>query len=130
MALFVPVFAVAGDSPEARAGLLSRARTQIAFYGSTPNYAFQFDDLGFTGLTTQLGQLFKGGDVKGMAELISDEVLDHFAVVAAWDDMADALTARYGNIASRVVTYLTAEDIVRNPDHLGKWGEIARAVAR
>jgi probable F420-dependent oxidoreductase len=128
--LFVPVFAVAGDTPEARAALLSRTRTQIAFYGSTPNYAFQFDDLGFTGLTAQLGPLLKNGDLKGMADLITDEVLDHFAVVAGWDDMADALLARYGNIASRVVTYLTAEDIARHPEHMGKWGEIARAVTR
>lgn len=41
-----PAPAVAGDSPEERALLLARARTQIAFYGSTRNYAFHFDDLG------------------------------------------------------------------------------------
>ena len=127
--LFVPVFAVAGDTHEERSRLLRRARTQIGFYGSTPNYAFQFDDLGYEGTSEQLRQLLKEGDMAGVTHLITDEMLDHFAVVAKWDDMADALLARYGSVASRVVTYLTAEDVAKHPQNLAKWGEIAKAVA-
>ncbi len=127
--LIVPVFAVVGDTPESRAKMLQRAKTQIAFYGSTPNYAFQFDDLGFPGTTQALGQLMKQGDVRGMAELITDEMLDHFALVSTWDDMADQLRARYDGIAARVVTYLTAEDLRYNPENMSRWGEIARAVS-
>ena len=52
--LIVPVFAVAGDTPEERAPWVHRAKTQIAFYGTTPNYAFQFEDLGFEGVTKAL----------------------------------------------------------------------------
>ena len=126
--LIIPVFAVAGDSPEERANMLRRARAQVSFYGSTPNYAFQFDDLGFNGLTAELGAKMKAGDMAGMAELITDEILDHFALVAKWDDMADALQSRYGSVAHRVVTYLTAEDLGKNPENIGKWGEIARAL--
>jgi len=126
--LVFPVFAIAGDTPEERARMTRVARTQIAFYGSTPNYAFQFDDLGFEGTTAKLGALMKAGDVGGMAEAITDEMLDHFALVARWDDMADALIARYGGMASRVVSYLTMGDIAESPDHLARWGEIARAV--
>ena len=127
--LIVPVFAVAGDSAEERAAMVQRARTQVSFYGSTPNYAFQFDDLGFTGLTQQLGELMKAGDMGGMADLITDDILEHFALVARWDDMADALKSRYDTVAHRVVTYLTAEDLRKNPQNIDKWGEIARAVA-
>lgn len=127
--LIIPVFAIAGDSPEERAAMTQRARTQIAFYGSTPNYAYQFDDLGFTGTTAKLGDLMKRGEMLAMAETINDEILDHFAVTATWDDMADALKNRYEGVASRVVTYLAAEDITRNPGNLGKWGEIARAIS-
>jgi len=127
--LIVPVFAVPGDTPEARAPMVGRAKTQIAFYGSTPNYAFQFDDLGFEGTTAKLGQLMKAGDIAGMADAITDEMLEHFALVARWDDMADALLARYRGVASRVVMYLANEDIHRHPEHLPRWGEIARAVA-
>lgn len=127
--LIVPVFAIPGDSPEERAPMLARARTQIAFYGSTPNYAFQFDDLGFTGTTAKLGQLMKAGDMAGLAGAITDEMLEHFALMAKWDDMADALLARYRGVASRLVMYLAFEDIARNPSNLPKWGEVARAVA-
>lgn len=127
--LIIPVFAVAGDSAEERGAMLSRAKTQIAFYGSTPNYAFQFDDLGFEGTTQRLGQHMKAGDIAGMSELITDEMLSHFALIANWEDMADALKERYQGVASRLVMYLTAEDIAKNPNHLPKWGEIARAVS-
>lgn len=127
--LIIPVFAVAGDTPEERAPLLQRARSQIAFYGSTPNYAFQFDDLGFPGTTAKLGQLMKAGDFEGMAGVITEPMLEQFAVIAGWDDLADKLLSRYRGVAHRVVTYLTAEDLQKRPANAGKWGEIARAVA-
>ena len=56
-------------------------------------------------------------------------MLEHFALVAKWDDMADALIARYRGVARRLVMYLAFEDIARNPSNLPKWGEVARAVA-
>ena len=128
--LIVPVFAIPGDSAEEQAPLIQRTRTQLAFYGSTPNYAFQFDDLGFTGTTSKLGNRMKAGDLPGMTEIITDEMMEHFAVIASWDDIADKIINRYQGIASRVVMYLAAENIARNPTNLGKWGEIARAVAQ
>jgi probable F420-dependent oxidoreductase len=126
--LIVPVFAVPGDSPEEREPLLQIARTQIAFYGSTPNYAFQFDDLGFEGATARFGERLKAGDVAGMAALVTDEMLEAFGLVTPWDDMADALIARYQGTAARVVMYLAHSGIKRDPDSVGRWGEIARAV--
>jgi alkanesulfonate monooxygenase SsuD/methylene tetrahydromethanopterin reductase-like flavin-dependent oxidoreductase (luciferase family) len=123
-----PIFAIPGDSPEERERMTQVARTQIAFYGSTPNYAFQFDDLGFEGTTHKLGGLMKAGDIGGMANAITDEMLEHFALVARWDDMADALIARYSGKASRVVSYLAMDDLRQNPKNLGRWGEIAQAV--
>ncbi len=126
--LIIPVFAVPGDSPEERASMINRTRMQISFYGSTPNYAFQFDDLGYEGTTQKLGSLMKQGDPQGMASLITDEILEHFALVAKWDDMVDALINRYQGVAGRVVTYLASEDIHRHPENLSKWGEIAKAV--
>ena len=126
--LIIPVFAVPGDTPEERAALLRRAKTQIGFYGSTPNYAFQFDDLGFEGTSARLNEKLKAGDVDGMADTITEELLDHFAVVAAWDDLADALVERYRGTAARLVMYLAEEGIERDPRSVGRWGEIARAV--
>jgi len=126
--LIIPVFAIPGDSAEERQSMINRTRMQISFYGSTPNYSFQFDDLGYDGTTQKLGALMKQGDIPAMANLISDEMLEHFTLVARWDDMADTLIDRYQGIASRVVTYLASEDIHRHPENLNKWGEIAKAV--
>ena len=58
--LIVPVFIVPGDTPEERAALARRARGQIAFYGTTPNYSFQFEDLGYEGMTAKLGETAPG----------------------------------------------------------------------
>ena len=127
--LTVPVFAIPGDTAEEREALLQRTKIQLAFYGSTPNYAFQFDDLGFTGTTAKLGKLMKEGDLGGVSAVITDEMIDHFAVIARWDDLADKLMERYGSVASRVVMYLASESIHRDPASLSKWGEVARAVS-
>ncbi len=126
--LIIPVFAVPGDTAEERAPLLDRARIQIAFYGSTKNYGFQFDDLGFEGTSARLNTCLKAGDFAGMAATITDEMLEHFAVVAPWDQLAAALLERYDGIASRLVMYLAEPSIAADRRALGRWGEIASAV--
>ncbi len=126
--LIVPVFAVPGDSAEERAPLLEMARRQIAFYGSTRNYAFQFDDLGFEGTSARLNEAMKAGDMAGFAATISDEMLGHFAVVATWSDMAAALLERYRGTASRLVMYLAMASIDRDPATLTRWGRVAAEI--
>jgi probable F420-dependent oxidoreductase len=126
--LIIPVFAIPGDTPEERAALIERARFQIAFYGSTRNYAFQFDDLGFEGTSARLNERMKAGDLAGMAALITDEMLEHYAVITPWDDLADALLSRYRGVAARLVMYLAEQSIRMDPPALGRWGEVARAV--
>ena len=128
VSLMIPVMIAPGDTPEERVPLVQRCRTQIAFYGSTRNYAFQFDDLGFEGTSARLNERQKAGDIQGMAELITDEMLDHFAVVGTWDDIADELLRRYGNVADRLIAYTAADGIRHDPASAQRWAEIARAV--
>lgn len=126
--LIIPVFAIPGDTPEERAPLLEDARARIAFYGSTRNYAFQFDDLGFEGTSARINERLKAGDLQGMSSLVTDEMLEHFAVVAPWDAMADALLERYRGLASRLVMYLGEDSLNADPANRGRWAEIARVV--
>lgn len=126
--LIIPVFAIPGDTPEERSALVERARFQVAFYGSTKGYAFQFDDLGFEGTSARINEKLKAGDFAGMAALITDEMLEHYAVQATWDDLADTLVARYGDLASRLVMYLAEESIRADEHNLARWGEVAKAV--
>jgi probable F420-dependent oxidoreductase len=126
--VLIPVFIVPGDTPEEREVLARRARGQIGFYGSIKSYAFQFDDLGFEGTSAKLNERLRAGDQEGLAATITDEMLDIFAVVGRWGEIADRLIDRYQGRADRVMSYLTVDDITRHPEHLGRWGEIARAL--
>jgi probable F420-dependent oxidoreductase len=126
--LIIPVFACPGDTPEDREPYVTQAKRQIAFYGSTPNYAFQFDDLGFEGTTARIRERMKAGDLDTIGELITNEMFDAFALAAPWDEMADRLLDRYDGIASRVVTYLGERQIRSDDTALARWGELARAV--
>ena len=51
---FVPVFTAAGDTSEERARWREATRTMVGFYGSTPNYAFIFEQIGRPGTTEAL----------------------------------------------------------------------------
>lgn len=126
--LLIPAFIVPGDTPEERAALAHRARTQIGFYGSTKNYAFQFDDLGFEGVSSRLNDCIKAGDMDGLANTITDEMLDMFAIVGPWDEIADRIIDRYKGLAERVISYLTVDDLSSNPANVSKWRNVANAV--
>jgi probable F420-dependent oxidoreductase len=126
--LIVPVLAIAGDTPDERCNLVREAKATIGFYGATPGYAFQFDDLGYEGMRDKLSAALREGGPDVLADLVTDEMLEQFALVARWDDMADKLIHRYKGKASRVVMYLASTSILENPANLAKWGDIARAV--
>lgn len=123
--LIVPCFTVVGDTDEEKSRWRELARMQVSFYGSTPNYAFIFEQLGHEGTTEKLRERQKAGDVAGMAAVISDDLLSHFVVDADWDGAAAAISARYRGIAARVVLYFGAFD----RDALHTWGEVANALA-
>ena len=71
--------------------MAAMARTQIAFYGSTPAYAKVFECEGWHDLQPQLQTLMRARDMAKMSELITDEVLERFCVRAPFDSLADRL---------------------------------------
>ena len=62
-------------------------RRQIAFYGSTPAYRGVLELHGWGDLQTELNAMSKQGEWVAMGELIDDEMLDAFAVVAEPDEL-------------------------------------------
>lgn len=92
--LFVPVFTAAGDTEEERARWREATRTMIGFYGSTPNYAFVFEQIGRPGTTEALRAAQKVGDAAGMSAVIGDEILGHFMVEGTWAEMPERIAAR------------------------------------
>lgn len=126
--LIVPVFTIVGDTEEEQEALKRSAKSQIAFYGSTRNYGFQFDMLGFEGTSGRLNERLKAGDIDGMADLITDEMLDHYAVTATWDELGPKLVDRYQGKAARLVMYQAEQSIRNDPDALDKWSRVAAVV--
>lgn len=125
--VIVPVFSVVGDDEAERARWRELARMQLAFYGSTPNYAFLFDELGAAGTTAALRERQKAGDLAGMAEVVGDDLLAEFVVEGTWDELAGALVDRYGGLASRLVLYF-ANPALADEATLARFGEVARRV--
>ena len=64
----------------------------------------------------------------GMCELVTDEVLDNFAVVCRWDDLADQLIERYQGLASRIVMYFGRQSLLEDTHSVARWREVAAAV--
>ena len=101
----LPCFVVTGSSEEEMAAAARGVRQQIAFYGSTPAYRGVLDLHGWGALFEELNVLSKQGKWDVMAELIDDEVLRAFAVVAEPDGIAAELLNRYQNLATRLSFY-------------------------
>lgn len=126
--LAVPVLTVVGATPEEKAKALRTARNQLAFYGSTKNYARVFEHHGFDGVSARLNDAMKAGDRATAEALITDEMVDLYTVAADWDDIADRLIERYQGTADRIVLYFATRDWRRNPPAFERWAEVARDV--
>lgn len=128
LTLSIPVFTVVGDTEDERTRWRDRARFQIGFYGSTKNYSFIFDMLGFEGTSAALNEKLKAGDLTGMASIITDEMLDHFTVESTWDGLADALGEKYDGVADRLILYFAEDFFAQDPRSLEKFGRTAAAL--
>ncbi len=100
VALSVTAFVV--TSPAERA----ITRQQISFYASTPSYRRVFALHGWEDIAEQLSRLASKGRWGDMPDLISDEILSTFAVIATPDDLSAALLDRYQGLADRLNLYI------------------------
>jgi len=100
-----PAFVVTGTTEEEMATSTQGVRQQIAFYGSTPAYRGVLELHGWGDLQTELNSLSKQGEWVTMGELIDDEILNTFAVVAEPEHLGAELHARYGDIVDRISFY-------------------------
>ncbi len=118
ISISLPAFVVTGEDDEDTAKAGAAVKGQIAFYGSTPAYQGVLAHHGWGDLHPELKRLSKQKEWAAMGELIDDDVLDAFSVVAAPDDVAAGLRARFGDTADRLSFYAP----YRVPD--GLWAQI------
>ena len=100
-----PSFVVTGNDEAQLQAATAGTRQQIAFYGSTPAYRGVLELHGWGGLQEQLNVLSKQGQWVEMGDLVTDEILDTFAVVGEPEAIAPELNRRYGDVIQRISIY-------------------------
>ena len=82
-------------------------RQRIAFYASTRTYKPVMDVHGWGDVTLELHRLSLQGEWRKMSSLITDEMIDAFAVVGPHDALPSLIQKRYGGWASSVTLGLS-----------------------
>jgi probable F420-dependent oxidoreductase len=100
-----PGFVVTGPDERSREAAAKGVREQIAFYGSTPAYRPVLELHGWGDLQTELNTLSKRGEWVKMGELIDDDILNAFAVVAPLDQVATEVRNRFEGLIDRFSFY-------------------------
>jgi len=101
----LPAFVVTGETEEDMAKASFETRKQIAFYGSTPAYKAVLDHHGWGDAQIELNRLSKQGEWDEMANVIDDDMLATFAVVAEPEQVASGLIERYAHLVDRLTFY-------------------------
>lgn len=125
IAVIVPAMTIVGDSDEERHQERESVRASLSFYGSTPNYAFIWDEAGFEGTTARIRERQKAGDFAGMAAQITDEHLAAFTTESTWDELADKLIDKYAGVATRLVLY----NALSAPERFERYGAVAQRIS-
>ena len=89
-----------GTTADELADARSKARAQVAFYGSTPAYAGVLDHHGYDGLQAELNAMSKQGRWREMSERIDDDLLD-LIVVSGGPTQVGARLAERNRFADR-----------------------------
>ncbi|MBV8394155.1 MAG: hypothetical protein JOY81_13305, partial [Alphaproteobacteria bacterium] len=87
---------------EAVARLFDYVRYRVAFYGSTPAYWPVFEEHGLSDLGPKLNAMTKAGKWNEIAAEIPDDVVHLFAAVGRFDQIAQAVEARFGGLVDSI----------------------------
>jgi probable F420-dependent oxidoreductase len=94
-------FVVSGANEEDFKKAKRGACERIAFYGSTPAYRGVLESIGVGDLQTELNTMSKQGRWKEMGTLVTDDILNQFAVVGEPASIVPETKRRYGAIVDR-----------------------------
>jgi len=98
-------FVVLGDTEPERAQARQGVKQQIAFYASTRTYEPVLAAHGWQDLVPQLHRKSVEGDWTGMADLVTDEMVETYAVTGTWEDIGRKIRERYAGLLDRTAFY-------------------------
>ncbi|HXH82232.1 MAG TPA: TIGR03617 family F420-dependent LLM class oxidoreductase [Candidatus Tectomicrobia bacterium] len=108
-------FVVLGDTEEERAAAQRAVKQQIAFYASTRTYEPVLAVHGWQDLTAHLHRKSVEGDWQGMADLITDEMVNTYAVTGTYADIGPRLRERYAGLLDRTALYQPDQPSLDDP---------------
>lgn len=100
-----PAMIVTGAGEEEREQADRAVRAQLAFYGSTPAYRPVLELHGWGDLQGELNAMSKRGEWAAMGDLVPDELVEAFAVVAPPEKVPALLAERFGGMVTRMSFY-------------------------
>lgn len=99
-------FVIMGDTEEERRRARDGVRQQIAFYASTRTYYEVLAVHGWGDLAAKLHELSLRGQWQEMGRLITDEMLDVYAVEGRPEEIPALLEKKYAGLLTRVAFYM------------------------
>lgn len=83
----------------------AHVREQIAFYASTPSYREVLRLHGWEGIGSELSDLARSGRWPEMPRLVTEAMIDAFAVSGRWGELAEQLHERCSGLLDRITLY-------------------------
>jgi probable F420-dependent oxidoreductase len=99
------IFVIPDDDPKAAEQYAIEIRRQISFYASTPPYRPVFDLHGWGETADRLNGHAARGKWNEMPALITDEMVEIFAVRGSWAELPGKVLQKYSGLLDRVSYY-------------------------
>ncbi len=104
----LPVMAATAMNDEEAEKARFKLKKRLGFYGSTPAYRVVLEHHGWGEAQSELNMMSKAGQWDAMADVITDEMFETFAIVGTPEHVTDQIIARFGGVLDRVNVDLTA----------------------
>ena len=124
VSLSTAAFVATGQDNEAVEKAKEKVRSQIAFYSSTRNYFPVLEMHGWGATARSLQKKSIAGDWEGMSREISDEMLDEFAIIGTYPELAEKIQKKYHGVVDRLSLY----DCLPAPGKEKEWRPIIKAI--
>lgn len=99
------VMAIMGDNKKEIDTMREKLRAIVGWYGATSYYKRTFEAHGWGDTFLRLRDKSRRGEWATLANEITDEMLDAFAVTGSYDEIPGLLKAKYGGMLDEVAIY-------------------------
>ncbi len=100
-----------GVDDEAVAAEWEKQRSMLGFLYSTPAYWPSLELFGWQHVGQQLLDLTRAGNWAGMADVLSDEMLEKYVPRGRYDEIAGSLREKYGGLTQRITFPMPADPV-------------------